>query len=162
VFGERINGERQAGEISMQRRSVMKGSKARIFHAPSCWWYSTITLVGCFVFSVAVAGQNLPTGVSSSVPQLPATVGVRLKGQLSPVYEGKAGNPKQGNASPTATPRAASSEPVTTQSGVRLITLEDAQEKAAPADNPMVRLGQLQVEVARQTRLGTKSSFFLR
>jgi outer membrane protein TolC len=160
VFGERINGERQAGEISMQRRSVMKGSKARIFHAPGCWWYSTITLVGCFVFSVAVAGQNLPTGVSSSVPQLPATVGVRLKGQLSPVYEGKAGNPKQGNASPTATPRAASSEPVTTQSGVRLITLENAQEKAAPADNPMVRLGQLQVEVARQTRLGTKSSFF--
>ena len=44
---------------------------------------------------------------------------------------------------------------------MRIITLQEAQQKAAPADNnPLVRLGQLQVEVARQTRLGTRSSFF--
>jgi outer membrane protein TolC len=55
---------------------------------------------------------------------------------------------------------AVSSSP-TASAGPRLITLQEAQQKAAPADsNPMVRLGQLQVEVARQTRLGTQSSFF--
>ena len=45
-------------------------------------------------------------------------------------------------------------------SGATHITLEEAQQKAASGNNPMVRLGELQVEVARQTRLGTRSSFF--
>jgi outer membrane protein TolC len=44
----------------------------------------------------------------------------------------------------------------------RRITLEEAlQQGANPSnDNPLVRLAQLQVEVAKQTRLGTRSSFF--
>jgi outer membrane protein TolC len=43
----------------------------------------------------------------------------------------------------------------------RRLTLEDAlQQAATPAANPLVQLAELQVEVARQNRLGTRSSFF--
>ena len=43
----------------------------------------------------------------------------------------------------------------------RRITLEDAlQQAATPASNPLVRLAELQVEVAKQNRLGTRSSLF--
>jgi outer membrane protein TolC len=43
--------------------------------------------------------------------------------------------------------------------GVRRITLQQAQQLAA-ATNPLVRLGQLQVEAAEQHRLGVKAQYF--
>ena len=43
---------------------------------------------------------------------------------------------------------------------VRRITLQQAQQLAAAASNPLVRLGELQVEAARQHRLGVKSLYF--
>jgi hypothetical protein len=45
-------------------------------------------------------------------------------------------------------------------SGVRRITLQQAQQLAAGANNPLVRLGELQVEAAKQHRLGVKSMYF--
>jgi outer membrane protein TolC len=44
--------------------------------------------------------------------------------------------------------------------GLRRITLQQAQQLAATAVNPLVRLGQLQVEAAEQHRLGVKSMYF--
>jgi outer membrane protein TolC len=44
--------------------------------------------------------------------------------------------------------------------GVRRITLSVAQQLAQAASDPLVRLGQLQVEAARQHRLGVKSMYF--
>src|SRR5215471_9186067 len=44
--------------------------------------------------------------------------------------------------------------------GSRRITLEDARQQAGERANPLVRLGELQVEAARQHRLGTESEFF--
>jgi outer membrane protein TolC len=46
------------------------------------------------------------------------------------------------------------------QTGVRLITLADAEELAQAASNPLARLGQLQVEAARQHRLSVKSMYY--
>jgi outer membrane protein len=43
---------------------------------------------------------------------------------------------------------------------VRRITLLQAQQMAAAATNPLVRLGQLQVEAAEQHRLGVKSNYY--
>jgi outer membrane protein TolC len=43
---------------------------------------------------------------------------------------------------------------------VRRITLQQAQQLAATASNPLARLGELQVEAARQHRLGVKSLYF--
>jgi outer membrane protein TolC len=45
-------------------------------------------------------------------------------------------------------------------SGPRRITLEQAQQQAAAAGDPMAHLAQLQVEAARQHRLGAESDFF--
>jgi outer membrane protein TolC len=44
--------------------------------------------------------------------------------------------------------------------GVRRLTLADAQQLGQAAGDPLVRLGQLQVEAARQHRLGVKSMYF--
>ena len=43
---------------------------------------------------------------------------------------------------------------------VRRITLEEAQEQAETANKSMVRLGELQIEVAKQHRLATQSDYF--
>ncbi len=121
----------------------------------------TMFLIGCLVLSGVAAGQDLPTATSSPLPQLPADPSVLLKAQFTPAFESKSGNLQQAGASPADALPAAHSEPLTTPTGARLITLQEAQEKAAPAkNNPMVRLGHLQVEVAKQTRLGTQSTFF--
>jgi outer membrane protein TolC len=56
---------------------------------------------------------------------------------------------------------AAGQDSPTTTVLARRLTLEDAlQQAATPAANPLVQLAELQVEVARQNRLGTRSSFF--
>jgi outer membrane protein TolC len=127
----------------------MKESKKRISLAASFWWYSTISLT-CLVFSGILVGQELPANISAPAPQLPTEASVLPKAQFTPAYQGPTDRPQSGGT------RADS----LSQTGARIITLEEAQQKAAPANNPMVRLGQLQVEVARQTRLGTMSTFF--
>ncbi len=140
----------------------MKESKKRISPAPSSWSYEAIALAACLLLSGVASGQELPANVSAPVPQLPAALGIRANTQFTPTYDGNAGNPQQAIASSAPAIPAAYSEPVIARPGARLITLQEAQQKAAApaANNPMVRLGQLQVEVARQTRLGTLSTFF--
>ena len=44
--------------------------------------------------------------------------------------------------------------------GVVALTLDQAQQQAAVASNPLVRLGELQVEVAKQHRLGVEAQYF--
>jgi hypothetical protein len=44
--------------------------------------------------------------------------------------------------------------------GVYRLTLDQAQQAAGAASNPLVRLGQLQVEAAKQHRLGVEASYF--
>ena len=140
----------------------MKENKTRMSSASSSWSYEAIALACCLLLSGFASGQELPANVSAPVPQLPATLGIRANTQFTPGYDGKAGNPQQAISSSAPALPAAHSEPVIVRPGARLITLQEAQQKAAApaADNPMVRLGQLQVEVARQTRLGTLSTFF--
>jgi outer membrane protein TolC len=45
-------------------------------------------------------------------------------------------------------------------SGVFRLTLDEAQQSAAAASNPLVRLGELQVEAAKQHRLGVQAQYF--
>jgi outer membrane protein TolC len=60
------------------------------------------------------------------------------------------------NSAPPTTPNSGDVPPT----GVRHITLEEAEQMAAGANNPLVRLGQLQVEIAKQHRLGVQSQYF--
>ena len=143
-------------------RINMKESKKRISPAPSSWSYESITLAGCLLLSGVASGQELPANVAAPLPQLPAALGIPANTQFTPAYDGKAGTPQHAMASSAPAVAASYPEPLVARPGARLITLQEAQQKAAApaANNPMVRLGQLQVEMARQTRLGTLSTFF--
>ena len=44
--------------------------------------------------------------------------------------------------------------------GVVILTLDEAQQQAAVASNPLVRLGELQVEAAKQHRKGVEAQYF--
>ena len=139
----------------------MTNRKKRMTIVSSCSWYGSVTLFSCLVLSGVVVAQNIPTGVSAPVPQLPAAPGVLVKAQFTPTYEGVIGTLQHTSGSHAVVLGAGESEPVLSASGARIITLEEAQLKAAATGtNPMVRLGELQIEVARQTRLGTQSTFF--
>ena len=137
-------------------------SRKRMSVAPHKWWYSAPAVFGSLVLGGVLAAQDLPSDVSVPAPLMPTAPGARLNTQFTPAYDGKTGKPQQAMASSALAIPAAYSDQVIARPGVRLITLEEAQQKAtAPAaNNPIVRLGQLQVEVARQARLGTLSTFF--
>lgn len=131
-------------------------------HHKHAWSWSAALFMGIFFAGFAASAQDAadkaPYGIKSPLPAAPA---VRLKLQLAPAFDAARINPQHADGSaPVALP-VPYPEPATTSTKARRITLEEAQEKAAPAgNNPMVRLGQLQVEVARQNRLGTRSMFF--
>src|SRR5271169_6330531 len=127
---------------------------------PSCWCYGTITLVACLVLSVAAAGQNVPTGASAPLPQLPDAVGLLLKAPFPSAHEGQTVNPQQVGEGRGVVFRAASSGLATTPGVIRRITLDEAQQMAGAASNPLVKLGQLQVEAAKQHRLGLQGLYF--
>lgn len=138
----------------------MKLANKRVTMVPSLWSLAA-PLIACFVLSGVIAGQDLRPDAPTPAPQQPVAVGVQLKTQFRLAYDGNVGNPPKAGASATVIPGSAHSEATITLARPRLITLQEAQQKAAPAgNNPMVCLGQLQVEVARQTRLGTMSTFF--
>ncbi len=119
----------------------------------------TIALIGCLVLSVAVAGQDLPTSVLPYGQQLPAAVGTSLKAPFMQAHQGPTVHFQQVGESGAVTLPAAHPQPAVGPAVVR-ITLDDAQQRAAGASNPMVRLGELQVEAARQHRLGVESLYF--
>jgi outer membrane protein TolC len=119
-----------------------------------------VMLLSCLPFSGVMAGQDLSGSVALQGLQLPSTPGVRLKALPTPAIYGKPGNSQVGVNTIIPLP-ATYSGTAGASSGVRQITLQEAQQQAAAqGSNPLVRLGQLQVEVARQNRLGTISTFF--
>lgn len=137
-------------------------SRKRISIVPRKWRYSMLAIFGSLVFGGVLAAQDLPNNVSAPVLPVTPAPGARLKTQFKPAYDGKTGKPQQSIAGSALAISAVYSESVIARPGARLITLQEAQQKATTpaANNPMVRLGHLQVEMARQTRLGTLSTFF--
>ena len=139
----------------------MKESKTRISATPGNKWCVKFAVVALLALVAGVAsGQSVPSSATPPIPQLPDAPGARMILQSIPAYQSQTAHPQNVAEAQNVLLHPEHSEPITTPTGARLITLQEAQEKAAPANNPMVRLGQLQVEVARQTRLGTVSTFF--
>ena len=122
------------------------------------------TLAAWLVFSGVVAAQNPPAAtaepeVSLSVPTgmplkvaFPRAAGVKAT-EVVPPPSNLGGQAYNGGSSVAAHPSDASAT-------VRRVTLEEAQQMAAGAGNPLVRLGQLQVEIAKQHRLGVQAQYF--
>jgi outer membrane protein TolC len=95
---------------------------------------------------------------------LPAAIGVPLKVAFPPVATAKADNgapPASGLVRQTYNGGISSSpSPGDASAAVRRITLEEAEQAATAASNPLVRLGQLQVEAAKQHRLGVQGLYY--
>ena len=119
-----------------------------------------IVLMGCLVISVAAAGQDLPTS-APPLQQTPTAVGGSLKAQFMPEYGGQTVHLQQVGGSGAITFSAAQAGVAATAPGtVVRIRLDDAQQQAAAAGSPLVRLGELQVEAAKQHRLSVQAQYF--
>src|SRR5580704_15776332 len=139
----------------------MKESTVRVAAGSHNTWCGNCAVLAILALVTGVAtGQSVPSGASPSTPHLPDAPGARLILQSIPSYQSQTSQAQNTAEVQNVVSHQAHSEPLVTATGARIITLEEAQEKAAPASNPMVRLGQLSVEEARQTRLGTLSTFF--
>ena len=121
---------------------------------------SAIALIGCLVLSITMAAQDLPTSVLPYGQQLPASVNASLKAPFTQAYQGPTVHFQQVGESAAATVRASHPQPAVGAGEVVRITLDDAQQRAAGASNPLLRLGELQVEAAKQHRLGVESLYF--
>ena len=117
----------------------------------------TVILVGSLALSVAMAGQDLPASVSTPVPQLPSAPSVLLKAQITPTYQGLRQIAKTG---PVALSAAHPESAATAPDGILRITLDEAEARAVGASSPLVHLGELQVEAAKQHRLGVEAMYF--
>ena len=119
-------------------------------------------LAAWLLFAGVAAAQDSRSAASKPVSPIPATTPT----PLNLVFTLPSGV-EQPDAQPTlvvpggkggrlALPRYVADLPA----GVRRITLQQAQQMAAAATNPLERLGQLQVEAAEQHRLGVKANYY--
>jgi len=127
-------------------------------------WQNSLALAVCLVFGGFAAAQDVAPAAPTPGVSLPAPVGPllgtafpRVPGVKSndapPLTSGSNDHPYNGTSLSTSNPSDAST-------GVRRITLDEAQQMAAGASNPLVRLGQLSVEAAKQHRLGVEGLYF--
>jgi outer membrane protein TolC len=130
---------------------------------PRGWLHASIVVLVGFTFFAGVRAQVLPETPSANLSPEP-TPGPTLvklleRPALLPVSEEKAANTRSHDTSVDPGLPAASSGSAAPAANPRRITLEQAQQAAAAA-NPMAHIAQLQVEAARQHRLGTESDYF--
>jgi outer membrane protein len=119
-----------------------------------------IALLTCLVLTASGVGQS-PIGVLAPTTQLPAVVGVPLKAPIVPAPQAQTFHFEQAAESGAVGVRAAVHEQSASTSGaVQRITLDEAQQLAGAASSPLVHLGELQVEAAKQHRMGVQSLYF--
>jgi len=99
--------------------------------------------------AAAFTASTNPVGISSFVPQLVPIAGTKIDTAHPVQISISSGR----NAAPET-------EKLSTGAGLHRITLDEAQQRAAAANNPLLRLAALSVEAAKQHRLGVQSDFF--
>ncbi len=137
----------------------MTVSRKQAASVPGLGVHALIVILSGFLLCGVLKAQNLPANSPTGVP--PASARSSLLAQVPPKLfsEFKARDADQHTTAADAGLPATDSESTIPPGGPRRITLEEAQEQAAAA-NPMAHLAQLQVEAARQHRLGTESDYF--
>src|SRR6266853_3697042 len=135
---------------------------ARSFQA--VWRRSTVALASCLLFSAAAAAQGAPSTTLRPEMPLPSTAALPLRVTFPPLPVVKVNDavPAAGGFGVNLNNGALSSVPTSgnAPADVRRITLDEAQQIAGGANNPLVRLAQLQVQVAKEHRLGVQSMYF--
>jgi outer membrane protein TolC len=108
----------------------------------------------CSRVSAQDASDKTPSGFQFPVP-VGATPQSKYKFELS----NKTGAAELGTP-PLRSSVSDDTLAATGPAGARRLTLEEAKAQAASANNPLVRLGELSVEVAKQHRLGVQALYF--
>src|SRR6267154_451019 len=123
-----------------------------------------VALAAGVLFSGVVAAQDPSATISRPVLSMPAPAGVPLRVTFPPLPGAKAKNAvppagsfgKNGNNGGSYFALNSGDAPA----DVRRITLDEAQQLAGGASNPLLRLAALQVRVAKEHRLGVQSLYF--
>jgi outer membrane protein TolC len=129
--------------------------------AAKAWTVSTLAVliaasICCLGASAQDASDKTPNPIYSHLPVVtPSLSAYKYKFLLN----NKTDSVEVGEL-PSAGPALDSVSSAPDAAGARTLTLEEAQAQAASANNPLVRLGQLQVEIAKQHRLGVQAMYF--
>jgi outer membrane protein TolC len=136
---------------------ALSGNKVAII--PGEWLRASIVILSGFVLCAVMAAQSLPTTTATPFPKMPFSPGAQMPTSHTQISEIDSKHLKQPDNSRTID-TVLYSRPTTAQTGPRRITLEEAKQQAATTGNPMAHLAELQVEAARQHRLGAQSDYF--
>ena len=111
-------------------------------------------LFGCLAAPAQDAGNTTPQGIASPTP-VAALPGAPYKFDLGLKADAieRVNLPDRGTALATTALKPG-------PDGVFRLTLDEAQQAAAGASSPLLRLGELQVEAAKQHRLGVEAQYF--
>src|ERR1700728_2834529 len=124
---------------------------------PAIWLHGSIAILSGFLLCGPLKAQDRPANSPTNLLPGAARPSLLAKVPFEQLSEIKPNNSDRNNIGASAGPAAASPD---VASGIpRRITLEEAQQQAAAA-NPMAHLAQLQVEAAKQHRLGAESDYF--
>src|ERR1700704_1837292 len=128
---------------------------------------SSAAMAVCLVFSGVAGAQDALVSPSRAELPLPVTAGVPLRATFPsvpgakpnnavPPAGGFGNNDNNGNNGGSSFALNSGDAPA----DVRRITLDEAQQLAGGTSNPLVRLAELQVRVAKEHRLGVQSLYF--
>ena len=123
-----------------------------------------VTLAACLLFSGIIAAQDPSASTSRPDLPLPSLTGVPLRSAFLPVAGVSTNNAPPAAGGPAGQPYSGglffAPNSGDAPAGVVRITLEEAQERAAGANSPLLRLAALQVEAAVQHRKGVQAQYF--
>ncbi len=129
-----------------------------MIHRNYVWFRGAVLLMCMFCVGVTASAQDASDKTANGI-QFPVPVGTALPAKYKFELSKKTGSAELGNpAIKDSVPAATLATPGS--AGARKLTLEEAKAQAASASNPLVRLGQLSVEVAKEHRLGQQALYF--
>ena len=123
------------------------------------WLHTSIVILSGFLLCGVLKAQEVPASSPTGLPPGLAVPSLLAKLPLNQYSGLKASGTDQYDMRAAAGLPAASSYSTVAAGSPRRITLREAQQAAA-ANNPMAHLAQLQVEAAKQHRLGAESDYF--
>jgi len=129
-----------------------------MIHFNQLWCQRAALSIGIFFACLGASAQDpvdkTPNGIMPILPVgAPQSAPYKFPLSFDTDFTEKVKSPDRGNVFATAALKPG-------PDGVFILTLDEAQQAATAASNPLVRLGELQVESARRHRLGVEAQYF--
>ncbi len=136
--------------------NIFRRSNATIL---AIWLRSSIAILSGSLLCGSLKAQDRPANSPPVLPAGSAGPSLLAKGPFEPFSEINPNHSDRHTMAASAGLPAANTDATIASRTPRRITLEEAQQQAAAA-NPMAHLAQLQVEAAKENRLGAESDYF--